>query len=55
MCSGIWAEKVAQLSGLPYGLMEKAIEAARAIRFEPAMKDGKPVSVRGRVEMGFRL
>jgi putative ABC transport system permease protein len=41
-------------SGLPYGLTEEAIKAARAIRFEPAMKDGKPVSVRGTLEIGFR-
>jgi len=42
-------------SGLPYGLTEEAIRAARAIRFEPAMKDGKPVSVRGNLEVGFSL
>ena len=32
------------LTGLPDGLSEKAIEAARRIKFKPAMKDGKPVS-----------
>jgi TonB family protein len=42
-------------SGLPYGLTEEAIRAARRIRFEPAMKDGKPVSVRGNLEFGFNL
>ncbi len=42
-------------SGLPYGLTEEAIRAARAIRFEPAMKDGKPVSVRGNLEFSFSL
>ena len=41
--------------GLPYGLTEEAIRAARRIRFEPAMKDGKPVSVRGNLEFGFSL
>jgi TonB family protein len=41
--------------GLPYGLTEEAIRVARAIRFDPAMKDGKPVSVRGKLEFGFRL
>jgi TonB family protein len=41
--------------GLPYGLTEKAIEAARAIRFEPAMMDGNPVSVRGNLEFSFNL
>ncbi|MBO0800476.1 MAG: TonB family protein [Blastocatellia bacterium] len=42
-------------SGLPYGLTESAIAAARAIRFEPAQKDGKPVSVRGNLEIGFSM
>ncbi|HZG52047.1 MAG TPA: energy transducer TonB [Pyrinomonadaceae bacterium] len=32
------------LEGLPYGLTEEAIKAARRIRFEPARKDGRPVS-----------
>ncbi|MGH9937113.1 MAG: TonB family protein, partial [Blastocatellia bacterium] len=31
---------------LPHGLTESAIEAAKKIRFEPAMKEGQPVSVR---------
>ncbi len=41
--------------GLPHGLTEKAIEAAQKIRFEPAMKDGQPVSVRGVIEFTFNL
>ena len=41
--------------GLPYGLTESAIEAARKIRFEPAMKDGRSVSVRGMLEFIFNL
>lgn len=41
--------------GLPYGLTESAIEAAKAIRFDPAMKDGQPVSVRGKMEFYFSL
>jgi TonB family protein len=41
--------------GLPYGLTEAAIAAARALRFEPAMKDGKPVNVRGNLEFSFKL
>jgi beta-lactamase regulating signal transducer with metallopeptidase domain/ankyrin repeat protein len=40
---------------LPHGLTEKAIEAAKKIRFEPAMKDGQPVSVRGMLEYSFKL
>lgn len=30
--------------GLPYGLTEAALTAAKEIKFKPAMKDGKPVS-----------
>lgn len=40
---------------LPDGLTENAIEAAEKIRFKPAEKDGKPVSVRGILEYSFRL
>jgi len=41
--------------GLPDGLTEKAIEAARRIRFNPAVKNGTPVSVRGTLEFTFNL
>jgi TonB family protein len=41
--------------GLPLGLSEQAIAAAQAIRFKPALKDGKPVSVRGNLEFTFKL
>jgi TonB family protein len=41
--------------GLPDGLNERAIEAAKKIRFRPAIKDGKPVSVRGNLEYSFDL
>lgn len=37
------------------GLDEKSIEAVRTWRFEPARKDGKPVSVQITVEVSFRL
>ena len=43
------------VSGLPDGLIESAIEAAKKIRFEPGMKDGQPVSVRGTLEFAFDL
>ena len=43
------------IRGLSQGLTEKAIIAAKKIRFEPAMKDGRPVSVRGRLEFSFNL
>jgi TonB family protein len=41
--------------GLPDGLTEKAIEAAQKIRFNPAVKNGAPVSVRGNLEFTFNL
>jgi protein TonB len=32
------------LEGLPHGITDEAIKAARQIKFEPARKDGRPVS-----------
>jgi TonB family protein len=43
------------IRGLPHGLTQKAIEATSKIRFEPAMNDGRPVSVRGNLEFAFNL
>jgi len=43
------------IQGLPHGLTQKAVEATSKIRFEPAMKDGQPVSVRGALEFSFNL
>src|SRR5271166_3049504 len=40
---------------LGMGLDQKAIEAVQRWRFEPAMKDGRPVSVQINVEVNFRL
>jgi TonB family protein len=40
---------------LGMGLDQKAIEAVRQWKFEPAMKDGKPVAVQINVEVNFRL
>lgn len=37
------------------GLTEKAIAAARQIRFVPAMREGQPVSVRMQLEYNFNL
>jgi periplasmic protein TonB len=45
--------RIARSLGL--GLDEKAIEAVKQWKFEPALKDGKPVSVAINVEVSFRL
>lgn len=43
------------VTGLPDGLSDKAIEAARRIKFTPARKDGKPVSVWVMLEYRFSI
>ena len=43
------------IRGLPDGLTEKAIEAAKKIRFQPATKNGAAVTVRGQLEFTFNL
>ena len=40
---------------LGLGLDEKAIDAVKTWKFEPAMKDGKPVAVQISVQVDFRL
>jgi periplasmic protein TonB len=40
---------------LGMGLDQKALEAVRRWRFEPALKDGKPVAVQINIELHFRL
>jgi TonB family protein len=41
------------IRGLPLGLDEEAVKAAQKIRFQPATKDGQPVSVRMSIEYSF--
>ena len=41
--------------GLGMGLDSKAIEAVKQWKFQPALKDGRPVNVQISVEVGFRL
>lgn len=43
------------IKGLPGGLTERAMEAARNIKFIPATKDGKPVSMWMQLEYNFNL
>lgn len=43
------------LRSLPFGLTERAIAAARQIRFEPAKRDGHAVSVSMQLEYNFNL
>jgi periplasmic protein TonB len=43
------------LRTLGLGLDEKAMEAVKNWRFEPALKDGKPVDVQITVEVTFHL
>jgi TonB family protein len=41
--------------GLPHGLTENAIAAAKKIRFKPAARNGAPVSVRATLIYTFRI
>lgn len=46
-------ENIQVRQGLPYGLTEQAIKAARGIEFVPAMKNGKAVSMWIQLEYNF--
>lgn len=47
--------QIRTVTGLPFGLTEKAISAARRIQFTPATKEGRPVSQYIRVEYNFNI
>jgi TonB family protein len=47
--------QIRAVSGLPYGLTERAIAAARQIKFVPATKDGRQVSMWMQLEYNFNL
>ena len=47
------AQNLRVVTPLGYGLDEKAIEAVKQWRFQPGMKDGKPVNVQINVEVEF--
>jgi TonB family protein len=44
---------ISVVSGLPFGLTERAIAAARKLQFVPAVKDGKNVSMWMQLEYNF--
>ena len=46
---------IAPVSGLPYGLTEQAIAAARQIRFEPAKRNGVAIPTTAVVEYNFNI
>jgi TonB family protein len=53
--SGGQVSSIRAVSGLPFGLTERAIAAARQIKFAPATKDGHPVSMYIQLEYNFNL
>jgi TonB family protein len=53
--SGGQVTNIRAVSGLPYGLTERAIAAARQIKFIPATKDGHTVSMYIQLEYNFNL
>ncbi|HJU94207.1 MAG TPA: energy transducer TonB [Pyrinomonadaceae bacterium] len=48
-------DQIRAVRTLPFGLTERAIAAARQIKFVPAMKGGLPVSVHMQLEYNFNL
>jgi TonB family protein len=46
---------VSPVGSLPYGLTEQAIAAAKSIRFEPAKKDGVPITKTKQIDYAFTL
>ena len=53
--SGGEVVQIRALRTLPFGLTERAIAAARQIKFVPAVKGGRPVSVHMQLEYNFNL
>lgn len=53
--SGGQVTNIRAVAGLPYGLTDRAIAAARQIKFMPATKDGRPVSMYIQLEYNFNL
>lgn len=53
--SGGTVTNIQAVSGLPNGLTERAIAAARQIKFVPATKDGRPVSMWMQLQYNFNV
>jgi TonB family protein len=53
LCRSGKVTNVQIIESLPFGMTEKAIEAARQIKFEPAERNGLPVSEVFRLEYNF--
>ena len=53
--SGGTVTNIHAVSGLPDGLTERAIAAAKSIKFVPATKDGRPVSMWMELQYNFNL
>lgn len=49
------ATRIEIVRRLPHGLTERCLAAVRAIKFSPAIKDGKPVSTWIQLEYNFKL
>jgi hypothetical protein len=48
-------EQIRAVQSLPFGLTERAIAAARQIKFLPATKGGRPVAVYMQLQYNFNL
>ena len=46
---------ISTIKGLPHGLTQQAIEAARKIKFEPEKRNGVPVTVTRKIEYTFTI
>ena len=55
LCRSGQVTDIKVVKGLPHGLTESAIDAAKSIKFEPAQKDGEAVSQTIQLEFGFSL
>jgi len=49
------AHNINVVKGLGMGLDEKAVEAVQKWHFQPATRDGEPVSISAQIEVNFRL